>query len=89
MNGGRVRRHRRPVLVPWPRDYHQRTPYAVVHSITGRVKSYPFEIPLPGVVQADQVESIDRHRHRIEVAGQAPDAVVAEVTQRFMALLGG
>ena len=59
------------------------------------MKGYPFEVPLPpglavaGAVLADQVKSIDRHARRIEVAGQAPDAVVAEVTERITALLGG
>src|SRR4051812_41035877 len=69
---------RRPVLVLSPRDYHRRTPYAVVCPITSRVKSYPFEVPLPaglavaGVVLADQIKNIDRHARRIEVAGRAP-----------------
>jgi mRNA interferase MazF len=86
-----VGRHCRPALVLWPRAYHQRTPYAAILRITSRVKGYPFEVPLAvtGAVLTDQVESIDRHARRIEVAGQAPDAVVAEVTERITALLGG
>lgn len=86
---------RRPALVLSPRAHHQRTPYAVVCPITSRVKGYPFEVPLPpglavtGAVLADQVESIDRHARRIEVAGRAPDGVVAEVTERIRPLLEG
>jgi mRNA interferase MazF len=86
---------RRPALVLSPRDYHRRTPYAVVCPITSRLKGYPFEVPLPaglavaGVVLADQIKSIDRHARRIEVAGRAPESVVAEVTLRIVALLEG
>jgi mRNA interferase MazF len=78
-----------------PRAYHQRTPYAVVCPITSRVKGYPFEVALPtglpigGAVLADQVKSIDRHARRIEVAGRAPEAVVAAVEERVRTLLEG
>jgi mRNA interferase MazF len=84
---------RRPALVLSPRGYHQRTPFAVVCPITSHVKGYPFEVVLPeglpvaGAVLADQVKSVDRHVRRIEVAGRAPEGVVAEVVGRLRALL--
>lgn len=84
-----------PALVMSPRAYHQRTPYAVVCPITSRVKGYPFEVVLPdglaitGAVLADQVKSIDCHARRIEVAGRAPEEVVATVQERISALLEG
>ena len=84
---------RRPALVLSPRAYHQRTPYAIVCPIMQRVKGYPFEVVLPpglaigGAVLADQVKSVDRHARRIEVAGTAPDNVVAEVAAKVRALL--
>ena len=86
---------RRPALVLSPRAYHQRTPYAVVCPITTRLKGYPFKVPLPaglaiaGAVLADQAKSIDRHARRIEVAGRAPNEVVAAVQERIRALLEG
>jgi mRNA interferase MazF len=86
---------RRPALVLSPRAYHRRTPYAVVCPITGWVKGYPFEVPLPdglpitGAVLADQVKSVDRHARRVEVAGRAPVQVVAAVQERIRVLLEG
>ena len=86
---------RRPALVLTPRGYHQRTPFAVVCPIASRVKGYLFEVMLPkalaiaGAVLADQVESVDRHERRIEVAGQVPDSVVEQVKARVRALLSG
>ena len=92
---GREQAGRRPALVLSPREYHRRTPYAIVCPITSRVKGYPFEVELPpglavaGAVLADQIKSVDRHARRIEVAGRAPENVVTEVTLRATALLEG
>lgn len=90
---GREQAGRRPALVMSPRAYHQRVPYAIVCPITSQVKGYPFEVLLPagaavaGAVLADQVKSVDRHARRIEVAGQAPESVVAEVAMKLKVLL--
>jgi mRNA interferase MazF len=86
---------RRPALVLSPRNYHQKTAFAVVCPITSRVKGYPFEVVLPeglaigGGVLADQVKSVDRHVRRIEVAGRVPDSVVEQVNGMIRALLAG
>lgn len=91
---GREQAGRRPALVLSPRAYHQKTAYAIVCPITSRVKGYPFEVVLPdglsikGAVLADQIKSVDRNARRIEVVGQAPADVTAEVWGRVATLLG-
>jgi len=49
----------------------------------------PKGLAIAGAVLADQVESVDRHERRIEVAGQVPDSVVEQVKARVRALLSG
>jgi len=89
-NAGHEKAGRRPALVLSPREYHQRTSFAVVCPITSTIKGYPFEVVLPvsGAVLADQVKSIDRHARRIEFAGKVPDSVVQDVQARIGPLLG-
>ena len=61
--------------------------------ITGKVKGYPFEVPLPdklgisGVVLADQVKSLDWRARDTEIADVAPDPTTAEVLGKLNALL--
>jgi mRNA interferase MazF len=93
-NAGHEQAGRRPALVLSPREYHQRTSFAVVCPITSTIKGYPFEVILPaglpisGAVLADQVKSIDRHARRVEFAGKVPDSVVQDVQARIGPLLG-
>lgn len=84
---------RRPALVLSPRIYHEKTALAVVCPITSNTSAYPFKVLLPdglpigGAVLVDQVKSIDRGARRLEVAGQAPQSVVAEVRAKLATLL--
>lgn len=85
---------RRPALVLSPAAYHRKTAFAVVCPITSTIKGYPFEVVLPdglaigGAVLADQVKSIDRHARNLEVAGQAPPEIVADVSAKAAVLIG-
>lgn len=84
----------RPALVVSPRIYHQRSKFAVVCPVTSNVDPWPWKVTLPdglpiaGAILVDQVRSIDRLTGRLKIAGQAPDAVVAEVQAKLAALLG-
>jgi mRNA interferase MazF len=59
-----------------------------------RVKGYPFEVLLPselpvnGVILADQVKSLDWSSQKAEFKAKAPDAVLHETLQKVAALLG-
>ena len=85
---------RRPAVVLSPESYNEKTSLALFCPVTNQVKGYPFEVPLPaglpvsGVVLADHVKCLDWRSRRAEYAGEAPEAVVAEVVCRLGLLLG-
>jgi mRNA interferase MazF len=84
---------RRPALVLSPARYNARVGLALLCPITSQVKGYPFEVPLPsdlpvrGVILADQVKSLDWRARRAEVVGRVPKRVVDEVLGKLNALL--
>jgi len=84
---------RRPANVVSPIEYNQRVGLALMCPITGKVKDYPFEVPLPenleisGAVLADQVKSLDWRARDAEIADAAPDSTTAEVLGKLNALL--
>jgi mRNA interferase MazF len=84
---------RRPALVLSPESYNGRVGLALFCPITGQVKGYPFEVPLPnglavsGVVLADQVKSLDWNARKAARICAVPDEVIVKVMERFNALL--
>jgi mRNA interferase MazF len=92
---GREQAGRRPALVLSPASYNGKVGLALLCPITGQVKGYPFEVPLPdglavtGVVLADQVKSLDWRARKAARACAVSDEVVTRVLQRLNALLAG
>ena len=90
---GREQAGRRPALVVSPSTYNSKVGLALVCPITSRVKGYPFEValpevgPVPGVVLADQLRSLDWRSREAELIAKAPTAVVERVLQLVGALL--
>jgi mRNA interferase MazF len=86
---------RRPALVLSPASYNGKSGLALMVPITSRAKGYPFEVPLPpdlpvaGVVLADQLRSLDWGARRAELICAAPTTVLEEVLAKAGALLGG
>ena len=84
----------RPAVVLSPVAYNRRAGLALVCPITGRVKEYPFEVPLPagaglsGVILSDQLKSVDWRARRARKAGRAPSQVMEQVRERLGPLLG-
>ena len=84
----------RPALVISPGIYHERSKTAVVCPITSNIQPWPWKVILPeglgvsGAVLVDQIRSIDRAGRNLRIAGQAPDAVMAEVQAKLAALFG-
>lgn len=84
---------RRPALVLSPEQYNGRVGLALLCPITTSVKGYPFEVKLPddlpitGVVLADQVKSLDWVARKAETVGRAPNPVTSEVLAKLNALL--
>lgn len=85
---------RRPALVLSPKSYNQKSGLALACPVTGRIKGYPFEVPVPagcpvsGVILADQVKSVDWKARRAERIGRVPLSTLNEILARLAPLLG-
>jgi mRNA interferase MazF len=90
---GRKQARRRPAIVLSPGAYNVKSGLAIICPITGRVKGYPFETPLPeglpisGVVLADHARSLDWNSRRAELICQLPAEVVQDVAAKIIALV--
>ena len=86
---------RRPALVLSPAAYNAKVGLVILCPITRQAKGYPFEVELParlrieGVVLADQIKSLDWRARQAERIGRVPPAILAEVTEKLLTLLGG
>lgn len=91
---GHEQRGRRPALILSPRAYNSKAQLAIACPITGQVKGYPFEVPLPpgtkisGVVLADHLKNLDWVARRIEFVAKAPPEVLTDVRERLRVLIG-
>ncbi|MGZ5479036.1 MAG: type II toxin-antitoxin system PemK/MazF family toxin [Candidatus Aminicenantales bacterium] len=76
-----------------PQSYNQRVGLAVLCPISARVKGYPFEVPIPpdlpvaGVILADQAVSLDWRACRAERIGSVPTNVLQEALGKLRALM--
>lgn len=84
---------RRPALVLSPAPYNRRVGLALLCPITNRVKGYPFEVPLSsdlpltGVILADQVKSLDWRARHAEIIFRVREEIVVEVLGKLSTLL--
>jgi mRNA interferase MazF len=86
---------RRPAVVVSPRSYNGKVGLGLFCPITSHAKGYPFEVSLPaelpvgGVVLADQVKSLDWRARQAEFAARLPTNTSEEVVGKLAALLEG
>jgi mRNA interferase MazF len=85
---------RRPALILTSRRYHEASGRAVVCPITSNTGPWSFNVPLPagiktkGVVQVDQIRTVDRTARVFRKIDAVPDVFVDEVRIKLAALLG-
>lgn len=85
---------RRPALVLSPASYNQAGGLSLVCPITNQNKGYPFDVLLPtdgkvsGVIQTDQIKSVDWQERQAKMIAKAPDDIVYEVQSKLAPLLG-
>lgn len=93
LQAGHEQAGRRPAVVLSPLAYNARTGLALCCPVTSRAKGYPFEVALPedlpvdGVVLADQLRSLDWRARNATVIARLPEAVVSSVLARARTLL--
>ena len=84
----------RPAVVLSPHAYNARVGLALCCPVTGQVKGYPFEVPIPegqpvsGVVLADQVKSLDWRARSAQFWCKLPPSTCSEILQKLGTLLG-
>lgn len=82
----------RPAFVISPRPYNARSGRALVCPVTSRSKGYPFEValsddlPVSGVILADQLRSVDWRARGIRYIATAPREVTATVIAKSVTL---
>jgi mRNA interferase MazF len=85
---------RRPALVLSPSSYNGKVGLAILCPITGQIKGYPFEVPVPeglpvrGVILSDQAKSLDWRSRGAEFACSLPVDSTMAVLQRLGRLTG-
>ena len=85
---------RRPAFVLSPESYNRKTSLLLACPVTSKVKGYPFEValtgdlPVRGVILADQIKSLDWRARRAEFAARAPASVIEDVLSLVLALIG-
>ena len=86
---------RRPAVVVSPRSYNGKVGLGLFCPITSHAKGYPFEVSLPadlpvgGVVLADQVKSLAWRVRQVEFAARLPSNTSEEIVGKLAALLEG
>ena len=86
---------RRPALVLSPETYNRKTSLAVLCPITSQVKGYPFEVKLPanlpvkGVILADQVKSLDWRTRKAALIKKLPPPIVNQASELLATLING
>ena len=84
---------RRPTLMPSLRHYTHKVRLALLCPITNQVRGYPFEfqippdLPVSGVVLADQVKSMDWQIRQATFICSLPERIVAQVLGKLHTLL--
>lgn len=84
---------RRPAIVLSPGAYNGKTGLAILCPITSQVKGYPFEVHIPrelpvsGVILADQVKSLDWRVRQAEWMCSLPPDVTTEALAKLGVLL--
>lgn len=84
---------RRPAFVVSPVSYNQKAGLMLACPVTSKVKGYPFEVPLPkelpvkGVILADQIRSLDWRARRVDYICTAPSEVEKDLLAKLWVLV--
>jgi mRNA interferase MazF len=82
-----------PAIVLSPRAYNSRTHLAIFCSVTTQSKGYPFEVeippdlPLDGIILADQVRNLDWKSRRASKICDIPPETMDEILGKLETLL--
>ena len=84
---------KRPALVVSPASYNGKVGLSLVCPVTSRSKGYPFEVSIPqnlpidGVILADQVKSLDWQSRQAVFICKVPQAILSDVVSKLDLLI--
>lgn len=84
---------KRPALVVSPASYNGKVGLSLVCPVTSRSKGYPFEVgipqnlPIEGVILADQVKSLDWQSRQAVFIFKVPQAILSDVVSKLDLLI--
>lgn len=84
---------RRPALVLSPSIYNRNSGLALLCPITNQKKGYPYDVEIPpghsvtGVIQSDQLKSLDWKARNAVKIGPLPAEVITDVLEKLATLL--
>ncbi|RAU94357.1 endoribonuclease MazF [Paenibacillus sp. YN15] len=84
---------KRPALVISPSSYNSKVGLTLFCPVTSRMKGYPFEIlipqnlPIEGVILADQIKSLDWNSRQAIFICKVPQAILDEVISKIDVLI--
>lgn len=91
---------RRTGIILSPKEFNDKTGFALICPITNQKKGYPFEVDLPdsgvtvlngypvtGVILVDQVKSMDWKERNVLVLGTAPEEIVEDCLAKIATFL--
>jgi len=91
-HAGREQSGHRPALVLSPIAYNSKTSLMLCCPMTTQIKNYPFEVPVaapvPSVVLADQIKSVDWRVRQAKRKGKVSADELADVRAKIHALIG-
>ncbi|MBN1925291.1 MAG: endoribonuclease MazF [Prolixibacteraceae bacterium] len=91
---GKEQKGRRPAVVLSNSSYNLIVGLVICCPITSKIKGYPFEVILPanlpvsGVVLADQVKSLDWKKREAEFIGELDDSLLEKISGLFIKIIG-
>jgi mRNA interferase MazF len=83
---------KRPALVISPHRYNQKSGLCLLVPVTGKVKGYPFEVPIStqevsGVILADQIKNLDWKARNARFICKVPSGITRVVIDLIRTLI--
>ncbi|MCF8360666.1 MAG: endoribonuclease MazF [Prolixibacteraceae bacterium] len=91
---GKEQKGRRPAVVLSNSSYNQIVGLVICCPVTSKIKGYPFEVLLPsnlpisGVVLADQIKSLDWKKREAQFIGELNDSLLEKILGLFIKIIG-
>jgi mRNA interferase MazF len=88
---GHEQKGKRPAIVISPYEYNKLTSLAIVCPITSKIKNYPFEVKINGIIKgvilSDQIKSLDYKSRNFQFIEKTDKQVINETLEKIKILL--